>query len=215
MRRIAFAAVLLLAFDAFAAQRVVLYRCTNASGAVMVQNDVPCKKGEKQEKRVVEAPPPPPLPAPAPAPTVMPVAPVPPPAPVATIKPAPANDLAAANRLPPPALYQCHTFDNDSYLSDNGSPPPRCVVMQTVGIDGNPDNGAGEACEIVNDKCERVADGGLCEAWNKRLLEAESAMRFGKPEQTEASRAEFDRIGKIMRESSCGLPATSAENQNP
>lgn len=204
MRRIALALLAIAACDAWAAQRIVMYRCTDSKGAVIVQNDVRCPKGSKQEKRVIEAPtPPPPTPAAAvPEPVLAPVVPV-----VAATPPAvaePAEPVAPAERLPPPSLFRCRTYNKDSYLSDTDLPGPRCVALQTVGLDGNPETGAGQACEVVRDTCERIADGGLCEAWTQRLRETESAVRFGKSEQAAAHQAEFDRIEKIVRESSCG-----------
>jgi hypothetical protein len=33
------------------AQSVVIYRCTDASGALTIQNGTPCPKGSKQERR--------------------------------------------------------------------------------------------------------------------------------------------------------------------
>ena len=50
-------ALLLLAASAMPARAVVvIYRCTDASGAVTVQNDTPCPKGSKQKVQEVEAP---------------------------------------------------------------------------------------------------------------------------------------------------------------
>lgn len=68
---------------AAAQDAVVIYRCTDASGAVSVQNDVPCPKGSQQQRRVMEtagpasipampAPPAPPTPAPTPTGTPLP-----------------------------------------------------------------------------------------------------------------------------------------------
>ena len=48
------------------AKDVVIYRCTDAFGALTVQNDVPCPKGTKQQKQVIQ--PPPPMPAYRPVP---------------------------------------------------------------------------------------------------------------------------------------------------
>ncbi len=46
---------------------VVIYRCTNAFGALTVQNGTPCPKGSRQQKQVIE--PPTPMPAYRPLPT--------------------------------------------------------------------------------------------------------------------------------------------------
>lgn len=113
---------------------VVIYRCTDASGALTVQNDMPCPKGARQQKQVIRAP--------APMPAYLPArAPVASPEPAAATTPAPAVNASApvpgepaaatsaaatadAQRLPPPALYRCNTFDNDRYLSEDNAPAP-------------------------------------------------------------------------------------------
>ena len=99
---------------------VVIYRCTDAFGALTVQNDVPCPKGSRQKKQIIQAPPPMPAYRPparvAPVAVAPPVAPAPPAGNAATAAPS-APVIADADRLPPPALFQCNTYDNDSYLS--------------------------------------------------------------------------------------------------
>jgi hypothetical protein len=179
---------------------IVIYRCTDAYGHLTIQNDVPCPKGTHQEKQVVE--PPPPLPAyqpiviPAPAPQA-------PPAPpgTAVIPPAPAAPI----RPPAPApLYRCTTRDNDSYFSETETPAPRCVALQVVGLDGTAEAAAGAACERVSDSCARVPEADACDAWRQRLRDAETAWRFGRREQAEEHQAEYERIRRLIGESSCG-----------
>lgn len=191
------------------AQSVVIYRCTDASGALTVQNAVPCPKGSKQEKRVIEAvqtipTPPPAIVSRSPAPT-------PQSAPAsnsassaATADSATVSTIADADRLPPPALFECRTYDKDRYLSDDGNPPQRCAPLTTTGIDGSSSTGAGESCQMVSDQCQRIADGALCENWKARLLEAQATLRFGRHDNREAAQAEVDRIDRVVRESTCG-----------
>ena len=106
-------------------------------------------------------------------------------------------------RLPPPPLFQCTTYDGDSYLSEDQDVPPRCLPLRTVGLDGNPGTGAGMACEVVRDRCARVADGGACEAWRRYAREAESRWRFAHPDNAERRRVEYERLAKIVSEG-CG-----------
>lgn len=204
--------VLLLFASSAHADEVVFYRCTDANGALTMQN-MPCPKGSKQEKKVMQsvstapmggaAPakptsshvPPPASPAAAPT-----VAPALPPAPI------PAEAAAAEKRLPPPILFQCTTYDKDTYITEGEEPQSRCVPLRTVGLDGNPQTGAGEACEMMRDQCARVPDGALCEAWKKRLGETEVAWRFARPGNEAKNKAEFERTQKIWRESACGAP---------
>jgi hypothetical protein len=106
--------------------------------------------------------------------------------------------------LPPPILFQCTTYDKDTYITESEEPQSRCVSLRTVGLDGNPQTGAGEACEMMRDQCARVADGALCEAWKKRVGETEVAARYARPGNEAKNKAEFERTRKIYRESACG-----------
>lgn len=196
---------------------VVIYRCTDASGALTLQN-APCPRGMKQEQRTMQgintvpmapgqagtatpavtpaaaaATTPALTPTPAPTPTA--------PAPVAASAAPPTPD---ARRLPPPVLFQCTTHDRDSYVTEDPIPASRCVTLRTVGLDGNPQSGAGQACEVVRDTCARVPDGALCDAWQKRRDETEVAARFARPENAEKNRADFERVARIVAESTCG-----------
>lgn len=209
--RHALLALLLLTPHAFA-DEVVFYRCTDASGALTLQN-MPCPKGDTQVKKVVQSVTTVPGATPAPA-TPKPPAPAPvDPAPAAAGKPPFTTGLTGSDskepaeqttRLPPPVLFQCTTYDKDTYITENEEPQSRCVALRTVGLDGNPELGAGEACEVVKDVCARVPDGGLCDAWKKRRDETEVAFRFTRAESAEKNKAEFERAQKIWQESDCG-----------
>lgn len=195
------------------AQDVIIYRCTDAAGGLAIQN-LPCPKGTQQQKKripalqtapayVPPAAPPAPAPTPSPSPT--------PPAPAATqtaaAPPAPVQAPATeAPRLPPPALFECTTRDNDRYLSEDEQAATRCLPLRTTGLDGNPQGGAGQACEVVSDRCARVPDGAACDAWSRRLREAESHWRFALPEHAEQRRLDYERLRRIVEESRCGAP---------
>jgi hypothetical protein len=207
--------ILLLFASPVDADEVVFYRCTDASGALTLQN-MPCPKGHKQEKKVMQSVSTVPMgdTAPArPAPSSSsPPASVPSAAtPVVPSAQTPADSVAdsgaepaADKRLPPPVLFQCTTYDKDTYITEDVEPQSRCVPLRTVGLDGNPQTGAGEACEMMRDQCARVADGALCEAWKKRVGETEVAWRFARPGNEAKNKAEFERTQKIWRESACG-----------
>lgn len=212
MQRSVWAALLLGAAGITQAQaQVVIYRCTDALGALTVQNDEPCPKGSKQQRSVID--PPPPMPAYVPS--------TPPPAAVITAAPAPTADdddqpaeprpespppaeLAASERLPAPPIYQCNTWDNDSYISEDPEPKPRCVRLQTTGLGGNPENGAGAACEMKYDQCQRVPDGKACDGWSKRQREIEATWRFSRGDDRTALQEEFARVAKILSDTTCG-----------
>jgi hypothetical protein len=195
------------AFAPASAQQTVIYRCTDAKGAVTMQNDKPCAPGTRQEVRNVGA-----LPtAPAPARKAeAPAAPIGPP-PGARFElvrgPAgeasPASNVPEAERRPPPPLFQCETWDKDSYLSENAEPEPRCVPLQTVGINGNPLLAGGEACEMKRDSCTALTDVALCRAWRRRVDEAQFRMKFAADDERGARKAEYDTYAKALADSSC------------
>ena len=181
---------------------IVIYRCTDAYGHLTVQNDVPCPKGTLQQKQMVE--PPPPMPAyqpaaPRPAPAARPPAPS---ADAAPVTPA----QAATPPLPPPPLYRCSTPDAASYFSEDGDPPARCIALPVVGLDGTVQGAGGSACERIKDRCERVPEAAACPAWRQRLREAEAAWRFGRADVAGEREAEFGRLQRLLRDSTCGQP---------
>ena len=178
---------------------MVIYRCVDpASGAVTLQNDVPCPKGQQQTVRNVA-----PLPAfrPPPAP--------PPPPPAADARPAAPAPSAAAEpppppvRTPPPPLFQCRTWDDRDYLGDVAEPPGSCVALETVGIDGSPALAAGQACEMRRDTCTPVPAEQLCVAWKKRVDEAEFRWKIAGGRDGD-QKAEFERVSGVYRGSTCG-----------
>jgi len=195
---------------------VVIYRCTDAKGKVTIQNGAPCPKGAKEEKRAVQGPtvvpsytPPAPSTPPAqtkPAPVTPTPTPTPALAPTTAAQPSapPAAKTPPAERLPPPPIFQCNTWDNDSYLSENGDPKPRCVTLNTTDLSGNPANlPGGAACEMKTDQCQRVPDGQACEAWKKRQREVESTWRHARANDKQSLQEEFARVTQIYEDSTC------------
>lgn len=199
------------------AGEVAIYRCTDAAGAVTMQN-MPCPKGVHQEKKLMQSITTVPMgdKAPARKPAAAAAASTPTPTtdqqvqvdltapPVegeAQASDAPA-DLA---KLPPPKLFRCTTRESSTYVTEDSEPQERCLPLRTVGLDGNPQGGAGNACEVVRDNCAPIADDGLCAAWKKRHEEAEVAWRFTRPESEAKNRAEFERVQRILAESNCAV----------
>ncbi|MDR0184299.1 DUF4124 domain-containing protein [Lysobacter arvi] len=176
--------------------QVVIYRCTDPDGAVTLQNDTPCPKGSRQQKKVMEAP----VSTATPAPTF--VAPAPPP-PAATPAPTPAPppEPAAAPRSPPPALSECRTWDNTRYFGENPQPPPRCAPLQVTGLDGSGAMAGGAACQMMEDRCQPVAEAALCDAWRQRVRELDARATFGDGEAVAPDDAE--RIRRLLAGSTC------------
>lgn len=197
--------LLLIASASAQAGEIVFYRCTDANGALTVQN-MPCPKGTQQQSRKVmqaveSRPPPPPLASPAPA--VLPrliAAPVPA---VAAPEPAKAPAVVTTPPVPLPELFQCRTREGQTYFSETSEPPSRCVTMQVTGLDGNPNTGAGEACEVVRDTCTAVDPPQLCATWQQRVDEAESEWRFAAPSQAEALQKRYQRLQSLLEGSDC------------
>lgn len=181
--------------------QVVIYRCTDAGGAVTLQNGTPCPKGTRQQKRVLDTP------APA-APPVAPVVTAPPlAAPAAPpVAPEPISEpehVVEAPRQPPPALFQCTTWDKERYFGEDAQPPARCAPMQVTGLDGTGANAGGVACQMIEDRCQPVIESRLCDAWVQRLREAESTARFGDMDKRAQADADAERSRQVLARSLC------------
>lgn len=199
------------------AQETVFYRCTDAQGNVSMQNGTPCAPGMQQEIRRIGAVKTTPVPARKPA--------VPPPLPPVpqygefvlvsgpTMQRTPAP--AAAGLPAPPPLYQCTTWQGDTYFGETANPEPRCVPLQVVGIDGTSALGMGQACEMKQDHCEAVPAAQLCAAWYRRLDEADFKLRYAAADSRRQRQDAFDAIAAQIKTSHCSTtppdkPATPA-----
>lgn len=196
-----------------ATQQVTLYRCTDAAGLLTVQSQ-PCPPGSTQrEQRVggVAS-----SPAAAAASTQTAADASGPQAPAGTGTAAPLLDSAALARgraradaviepprPPPPPLYRCTRREGDRYLSELAQPAARCIPLATVGLDGNPDTGAGQACEVVRDPCEPVAAAGACDAWKDHARQAQTRWRLAHPDNLRWRGEDYARIAAILA-ASCG-----------
>lgn len=195
---------LLLCTHVAFAQETVFYKCTDAKGAVSVQNGTPCAKGMKQEvRRIGEVRT---VPVPAKKPAAEPAA----AAPVygefvmvsgPNMKRTPAPESA---ELPaPPPLFQCRTWDGNDYLGEEEKPAPRCAALQVVGIDGSQDSGGASACEMRDDTCAAIAAEGLCDAWLRRLDDAEFKLRYASDDNRRERQNAFDAIDAKVKASRC------------
>jgi hypothetical protein len=189
------------------AQDTLIYRCTDARGAVTLQNDRPCAKGSRQDIRRL-----PPLPRQAPPP--------PPPAPVAPGAAPVAGDFelvmgphterptaappAPPARPPPPALFHCQAEDGAGYFNENAEPEPHCAPLTMIGVGGNPGLGAGTACEMRRDPCTAIPAEQLCRTWQRRVDEAEFRWKFAGADERDPRKREFERLAGLLRESACG-----------
>lgn len=216
MRRVGAALLLLLTLRGASAQETLFYKCTDAKGNVSMQNGTPCVAGMKQDiKRVREV-------RTVPVPDRKPVVEAAPVAPVygefvlvsgPNMKRNPAPE--AAGLPPPPPLFQCKTWEGNDYLGDIDNPPARCMPLQVTGIDGSVALGAGEACEMKPDQCAAVPTDILCEAWLRRLDEAEFKRKYAGNENQSDRDDAFATIEAKVKASQCSPVAPEAGSVAP
>lgn len=202
--RFCWLAIVLLALPA-AAQEVMFYKCTDASGHVTMQNDKPCGAGMKQEIRRVGEVKTVPVPAMRPKPVEPPSAPpqygefVQVGGPKPARKPAP----EAASLPLPPALYQCSTWQGDTYYGETAEPPSRCMPLPLRGINGDASAENASACEIKRDQCAGIPEEQLCAAWYRRLDDAEFKLRYTDEAQRRERQQARDNIVEAIKRSRC------------
>lgn len=200
-------AAALAALPARAAPAVVVYRCTAADGAVTLQNDRRCPKGQREERRVLEVP--------AARAPVAPAAPAPAAAmpsatatagtastPAVLRSPADTAPLIELAPAPAPPVFACRSWDDRAYYGDSERPEPRCAPLATVGLDGR-SPGAAPACELRADTCEPVVEAARCDAWAERLRLAEAAERFGDADARTAAAGELARLRTVVAGTVC------------
>jgi len=169
---------------------VVLHRCTDAKGRITWQDDA-CPKGSEDVVREMIRPQDPPKrarPRPAPAPVVQ--APEPEPAP--PVREAP----------PPPAIYQCTSYDGKERFSESYDPNPRCepiVVYYPYPNYVNPTQGL--SCRWVEDSCVRLSDREACAHFRTKKVEAASLLQRSFSDTQEYRKSELARLTQIVNES--------------
>lgn len=209
---LALALVLSLAAHTALAQETIFYKCTDAKGSVSMQNGTPCAAGMKQEIRRVGEVRTVPVPAKKAHAEATAAAPVYGDfvlvsGPNLKRKPAPES----AELPPPPPLFQCRTWDSNDYLGEAETPPPRCVPLQVVGIDGSQQLGAGEACEMRDDTCTAIPDDALCDAWLRRLDDAEFKLKYAGDDNRNQRQSSLDGIEAKVKASRCSPVAPAAD----
>lgn len=205
MRSLVLAIAVLLAAHGAQAQETIFYKCTDAKGNVSMQNGTPCGPGMQQEvKRIGEV-----KTVPVPVQKAK-VEDAPPEAPQygefvmvrgPAMKRAPVPEAAALP--PPPALFQCRTWEGNDYLGETATPEPTCEALQVTGIDGSPALGMGSACEMKYDTCTAIASEQLCDAWYRRLDDAEFKLKYASDDSRREKQSAFDGIDRKIKASNC------------
>lgn len=190
MLRIASLTVLLLCVRPAQAQALTVYRCVDAKGAVSLQDDA-CPAGQQQTKlvrqRPVDAPPRPETPKPAPPATPAPI--------VVEIASTPAT-------APPPALYECTSYDGIVRESESYDPNPRCepiVLYHPRARELPPEWQA--ACRWVEDSCVRLSDTQACARFVRKQREAKSAIQHAFSDTEAYRKSELARLTQIVERS--------------
>ena len=183
---------------------VRIYRCTDATGALTLQNDEPCPSGHRQEVQVIDVPPP--LPAYVSREQRMPeIVAAEQAGREAAILAALPEPVPPGERTAPPALFQCTTWDDTRYLTEEATPAERCAPIRVVGLDGRPTQG-GSACQTTRDKCEAVPEDGLCAAWRRRVDEAEFRWKFAGAAAADPKRLAYEQLAATLANSTCAAP---------
>ncbi len=210
----------------------VVFRCTNADGAVSVQ-DVPCPSGSAQiiQRRGAAASTTTTsggidTSTPSDAGGVLDSAPLPPAASPAderyegglldsmalrrAAREAAAQDEAADDdRPPPPDIFRCLGNDGSQYLHEPGPAPARCELLSITGLGGSLAPGNAASCEVVRDTCTAVEEAQRCGSWQQRLRTARGRERFASPANEAAARNERERIQAVLEASNCPVPPSA------
>ena len=192
---------LLLAGSARAGETVI-YRCTAADGSLSLQS-MPCSADQKSEIRRLSADYAPPVLPPSPAAT----SPAPAP-PAAAAAPATAEPTAP---LTLPTLHHCQPRSGAAYYTDRLEETVRCVPMRVTGLDGNPDTGAGQACEVQRDRCQSVPEANACLAWGDYLSQSRERYANAPSRSSSETDTQSAQIAALLARSACA----QVRDQNP
>ena len=124
---------------------------------------------------------------------------------------APRTRTGSAGLPAPPALFQCTTWQRDSYFGETATPEPRCAPLDVVGIDGSRALGMGQACEMKEDSCVEVPADQLCDTWYRKLDQAEFKLRYAGNDNRAERQREFDDVDAKIKASNCSLEAPAAD----
>ena len=184
------------------AGETVIYRCTAADGSLSLQS-MPCSAGQKSEIRRLSADYAPPVLPPSPAAT----SPAPAP-PAAAAAPATAEPTAP---LTLPTLHHCQPRSGAAYYTDRLEETVRCVPMRVTGLDGNPDTGAGQACEVQRDRCQSVPEANACLAWGDYLSQSRERYANAPSRSSSETDTQSAQIAALLARSACA----QVRDQNP
>ena len=98
---------------------------------------------------------------------------------------------------------------------ESNAPAPRCVPLQVTGIDGSAGLGAGSACEMKYDACTATPAEQLCDAWLRRLDEAEFKLKYASRDDEAGRKAAFESVEAKVKASRCSSVAPEPPAQNP
>jgi len=172
---------------------VVVHRCTDARGNVTLTDDA-CPAGSREETREMARPkdPPPRTDRAPPHPATVAAAPIdfsPPPQPMREL-------------VPPPAMYQCISYDGIERWSESYDPNPRCEPLVIYyPYPNNLTPAQALSCRWVEDSCVRLSDASACERWRQKSKDAISEATRAFSDTAQYWKSERARIAQILDES--------------
>ena len=175
----------------------VIYRCSDASGALSLQS-TPCPRGQRQERSVIAKPVDPVADAAPTTTTATAVATIIPATTATTAQPQPRGD---DTRAPPPPLYLCRTPSAGSYVNETDDPPERCREVPLVNISNSvsvPEHDRRLQCVMERDHCDRIPDQELCATWKRRAAEAAAMLDLGNPDLVERATRQRDQAQRVI-----------------
>jgi hypothetical protein len=172
---------------------VVVHRCTDAKGHVTFTDDA-CPTGSRDQAREMARPKdPPPRANRAPphpstlAPSLIDFSP----------PPQPQREF-----VPPPAMYQCISYDGIERWSESYDPNPRCEPLVIYyPYPNNLTPAQALSCRWVEDSCVRLSDASACDRWRRKRKDAVSEAQRAFSDKADYWKSEVARLSQIVDES--------------
>jgi hypothetical protein len=169
------------------ADTVTVHRCVDGKGRVTLQDEA-CPPGSKgstrRMQRPVDAPPRPPSEDRPREP-----------------EPEPLDYLPDYDRLPPPPMYRCTSYDGIVRHSESYDPNPRCEPLGLYAPPGRLTPELARTCRWVEDSCLRLSDEQACAVWRKKQAEARSKALHAFSDTEAYWKSELERTSQVIRES--------------
>jgi hypothetical protein len=172
---------------------VVVHRCTDAKGRVTFTDDA-CPAGSRVQTREMTRPkdPPPRANRAPPHPATLSPA-------LIDFSPPPQPEREF---VPPPAMYQCMSYDGIERWSESYDPNPRCEPLVIYyPYPNNLTPAQALSCRWVEDSCVRLSDASACDRWRSKRKDAVSEAQRAFSDKADYWKSEVARLSQIVDES--------------